>query len=158
MLRFLLALFIGLVASQLSANSLPTYDEIHLQIEQEANSKIQEVTRIFAQSYLPALTKIGLTAAFSGIFLALSIHSMRRDSTLSCVYSALTCLSGYLTWLQHAELMEDRRLCNEEIQIADRVYNQKLAHVHTRHYLCDIAKFQMARLEEIIKNYKIAIQ
>ncbi len=132
-----------------------SYEEIRHQVEQEANASIQQAQDRFSHEYLPSLFKIGATTLIAGTLVPLAIHaSSTNNLKMECVYSALAGLFGYLSILQHAELMEERRSTNQAILEADRVYHKKLAHIHTRHYLQDIAKYLMDRLQITAKNYQ----
>lgn len=103
--------------------------------------------------HMPSLCKIGITSILTGIFVPLAISALKTDDLkLACVYSGLAALTGYLTVLQHCELMEDRRIWHTQIMDADHLFNQKMDHIHTRHYLNDIAKYMMGRLEEIAQK------
>ena len=101
----------------------------------------------FEKDYTISCQKLFLSSGLTGL---LTILTLRNNTNLGYLYAALAGIFGYSTLLQHAELMEKRRVCNKEIHYADQVYHQKLEHLHTRHYQNDIAKFIVKRLEELL--------
>lgn len=146
---------IGLLFLVAQSAHSTTYEDIRQQIELEANTTIKQAQDKFTSAYLPSLVKIGATTLIAGLFAPLAVHATKNNNLkLASVYSALAGLFAYFSILQHAELMEDRRVTNETIFEADRVYHKKLAHIHTRHYLQDIAKYKMDRLQAIADNFQ----
>ncbi len=127
--------------------ALPTYEEIRQQVEDEANQQIEIAKATFEKDYTSSCQKLFLSSGLTGL---LTVLILRDGTNLSYLYGALAGIFGYITLLQHAELMEKRRVCNKEIHYADQVYHQKLDHLHTRHYQNDIAKFIVKRLEELL--------
>lgn len=100
------------------------------------------------------MLKLGFSSFLTGAFLPLTVQALRNNDTrLACLYSALTTFFGSYTFLKHAELSENRRVLHEEMFNADDIYQTKMAHLHTRHYMNDIAKFIMAGLEQLAEKY-----
>lgn len=154
-MKQLLTIALTITSLSLAAHTPPaTYEDIRQEIEDEANYTCHSIKAKFSQEYIPTVVKTSLASIAFGILLPLAIQATKNDKTaLACLYSGLASFAGYFTLLKHAELMAFKKTCDLGIADADRVYHKKLAHIHTRHYLGDIAKFQMARLEEIVKEY-----
>ncbi len=149
--RILLTL---LVPTLIFANNQNTYEHIRDQLAEEADERVQAVQSGFAQEYRPLILKLGLASFLTGAFLPLTVTAVQRNDTrLACLYSALTTFFGSYTFLKHSELAENRRVLHEEMFNADRVYQTKMAHIHTRHYMNDIAKFMMAGFEQLAEKY-----
>ena len=139
------------LTKQIPAN---TYESIRQEIEDEANQTIKKISEDYKEVYEPTQGKLFVSSCVTCFLIPLIIQCLKDDYTgLACIYSGVAGLTGYFTILQHSLLMSYKDICNQRIIDADRVYNKKLAHIHTRHYLGDIAKFQMARVEEIAKEY-----
>ena len=137
----------------LSATTLPTYEEIRQQVENEANSLITKADSDFKQHYKLRITSLLVTSSLASAFTALAAREIKNASPqLILVYSALAGSCGYLTLLLHSQLMEDTRVRNKTIATADQVYNKKMAHLHSRHYMSDIAKFIVTRLEALLQR------
>jgi hypothetical protein len=151
-----LTLTMALLMPLTAQTSTNTYEDIRQQIEAEADHTVQTINAKFGQTYIPAIIRTSLSAIACGVLIPLAIHAtidVKSPLALACLYSGLASLAGYLTILQHNELMAFRETCDRGIANADHFYHKKLAHIHTRHYLGDIAKFQMAALEELAEKY-----
>lgn len=137
-------------------NQKNTYEQIRDQLAEEADERVQAVQNGFAQEYRPLILKLGLSSFLAGAFLPLTYNALQSNNTRwACLYSALTTFFGSYTILKHSELSENRRVLHEEMFNADRVYQTKMAHIHTRHYMNDIAKFMMAGFEQIAERFSI---
>lgn len=138
------------------ANSKNTYEQIRDQLAQEADIRVQAVQAGFDQEYRPLMLKLGISSFLTGAFLPLTVQALRNNDTrLACLYSALTTFFGSYTFLKHAELAENRRVLHDEMFIADDIYQTKMGHIHTRHYLNDIAKFMMAGFEQMAERFLV---
>lgn len=148
-------LFLCLLLPALTfANAKNSYEQIRDQLAQEADHRVQVVQAGFEQEYRPLMLKLGIASFLTGIFLPLTIQAVQNNNTrFACFYSALTTFCGSYTFLKHAELAENRRVLNEEMFTADRIYQNKMAHIHTRHYMNDIAKFMMAGFEQLAERF-----
>lgn len=153
--RILLALLLPVTV--FANNPKNTYEQIRDQLAEEADERVQAVQNGFAQEYRPLIVRLGLSSFLTGAFLPLTVNALQRNDTrLACLYSALTTFFGSYTFLKHSELAENRRVLHEEMFTADRVYQNKMGHIHTRHYMNDIAKFIVAGLDEIAQKYLTA--
>ena len=100
------------------------------------------------------LLKFGISSFLTGTFLPLTILALKNnDARWACLYSALTTFFASYTFLNHAELTENRRILHDEMVNAENIYQNKMGHIHTRHYMNDIAKFMMAGFEQIAEQY-----
>lgn len=152
MKRFLLCLLVP--TAFFANNSKSTYESIREQLAQEADVRVQTTLAEFNKEYRLLMIKLGLSSFLTGAFLPLTIQALRNNDTrLACLYSALTTFFGSYTFLKHSELAENRRVLHEEMFIADNIYQNKMGHIHTRHYMNDIAKFIMAGLEQLAEKY-----
>lgn len=152
MKQILLCLLLPAVA--FSNTSKSTYDHIRDQLENEADTHVQAAQYSFANQYGALILKLGLASFATGTFLPLTYQAIKSNNTgLACMYSALTTFFGSYTVLKHAELAENRRVMHEEMFTADHVFQTKMGHIHTRHYLNDIAKFMMAGFEQMAEKY-----
>ena len=141
-------------ASYAENHKIPTYEELNNQVQQEADEKIYAYQEAFANIYYPSLLKIGITAGISGFLVPIMVYFIKKDQTVLASLAATAVSAGfYIAGVFSAHLLENRRTTNKECLEADRVYQQKMAHIHTRHYLNDIAKFLAFKAEELIKKY-----
>jgi len=148
-------LFSLIVPITLLANTQKnTYEQLRDQLTAEADYRVQTVQTGFDREHQPLLCKLGVSSFLTGIFLPLTVQALQQNSIrLACLYSALTTFFGSYTLLKHGELKENTRILHEEMFNADRIFQDKMAHLHTRHYMNDIAKFMMTRLEELASAY-----
>lgn len=145
-----------LLAIVISSGSLQatTYEQIRAEVAHEADHLEQKAIASFSKEYKPAICKLGLSAALTGLLIPIIYQKVRQNQTImACFYSALATASGFFSLLQFAELMEDRRVMNDKIARADRMYHDKMDHIHTRHYMNDIAKFMMTGFEDLAEKY-----
>lgn len=152
MKQILLCLLLPAIAFANTGKS--TYDQIRDQLENEADTHAQAAQYSFHNQYGPLILKLGFASFATGTFLPLTYQAIKSNNTgLACLYSALTTFFGSYTVLKHAELAENRRVMHEEMFIADQVFQTKMGHLHTRHYMNDIAQFMMAGIEQLAEKY-----
>ena len=145
-------LLISLIAAPLSlpADKIPTYDELRQQIEDEANTRVKDINITFMKSYFSSIQRLGISAILTGIFLPLTVQAIKKNQALwACLFSSLMTACGVWAVVEYSDVNENRRFCHDQILKADDVYNEKLAYIHTRHYMNDIAKFLASKLEVI---------
>ena len=137
----------------LCAATLPTYEEIRQQVENEANNIAAKADHDFKQHYRLRIASLLITSGLASTFTALAAREIKNPSPqIILLYSALAGSCGYLTMLLHSQLMEDTRLRNQTIATADKLYNKKMAYLHTRHYMSDIVKFIVSKLETVAQR------
>jgi hypothetical protein len=132
----------------------PTYEELRAQVQEEASAKELNAIKNFQKNYIPTLIGLGISTTSFGVGIPWTIKAFNDNNiALASFISGLTALAGYATILTHAQLMADRAFVQQTSFEADQLFNTKMDHLHTRHYMNDIAKFIMLRLEELFKKH-----
>lgn len=119
----------------------------------EADDATQQIQKKFGQLISRESLIGGFSAALTGICFIATYYSLKKESPYAYLCGALTCLSGFTSLNALSDVSNAQQFANRLILNQDTIYQQKMKHLHTRHMLTDLARSQLARLEEIMSLF-----